>query len=96
MVNQPTIQDLAAWRSIIASRQKWQLLVKVTANCPHRGWRGQLADGRWKVGLNEPAVDNRANRALLVWLSQELDCPVGRLAISHGQTSSLKTIVAIN
>ena len=63
MVNQPTAQDLVAWRSMIANRQKWQLMVKVTANCPHCGWRGQLADGRWKIGLNEPAVDNRANQA---------------------------------
>jgi hypothetical protein len=91
-MNQPTAQELAAWQAAIANNQAWRLTVKVITNCPRRGWQGCLADGSWKIGLAEAAIDNRANRALLAWLAKELVCPVSRLKISSGQTSRRKTI----
>ena len=91
-MNQPTTQELAAWRSSIINNQAWRLAVKVIVNCPRRGWQGCLADGSWKIGLPEPASDNRANDALLKWLAKELTCPVERLKISSGRTNRRKII----
>jgi len=84
--------ELNDWRQAIAKDQAWSLAIKVVTNCPRRGWQGQLADGSWKVGLAEPAIDGRANAALLSWLAIELNCSTERLKIVTGQTGRRKII----
>ena len=91
-MNQIAPAELSQWRQAIAHGQPWSLAVKVVVNCPRRGWQGQLADGSWKVGLAEPAADNKANEALLAWLAKELACPAQRLRIISGQTSRRKIV----
>ncbi|NCU44117.1 DUF167 domain-containing protein [Candidatus Falkowbacteria bacterium] len=91
-MNQPTVQELAIWQEAVANNQAWRLTVKVITSCPRHGWQGHMADGSWKIGLAEPAIDNRANRALLAWLAKELACSVNRLKITSGQTSRRKII----
>lgn len=88
--------DLASWQQAITAKESWSLSVKVIVNCQRLGWQGQLADGSWKIGLAEPAVDNRANEALLIWLSKELACPVSQLRIVAGRTSRRKIVRLIN
>lgn len=94
-MNQVAPEELNQWRQAITSRQPWSLAIKVVVNCSRRGWQGQLADGSWKIGLAEPAADNKANEALLVWLAKELDCPAQCLKIVSGQASRRKIVCFI-
>lgn len=84
--------DLLVWRQAIADGQKWSLKIKVMANCQRHGWLGQMADGRWKIGLAESAVNDQANKALLLWLANELGCNFRQLKIISGKSASFKII----
>lgn len=91
-MNEPSEQELNIWQQKIADKKEWSLAIKVIVNCPRQGWQGQLADGSWKIGLKEPASDNRANEALLKWLASELGCHSQDLKIISGQTSRRKIV----
>jgi hypothetical protein len=84
--------ELLVWRQTIASGQVWSLKIKVMTNCQRRGWLGQMADGSWKIGLAEPAINGRANQALLLWLANELGCNFEQLMIISGKSVSRKII----
>jgi uncharacterized protein (TIGR00251 family) len=45
-----------------------------------------------KVRLTSPALENRANRHLLEFLSEILDCPRSMIEISVGSRSKHKTV----
>ena len=45
-----------------------------------------------KVRLTSPALENRANRHLLAFLSEILDCSKGMIEISAGSRSKHKTV----
>lgn len=49
--------------------------------------------GRLKMALNAPAVDNKANEALVAWLSERLSVPRRQVEIVSGQTSRQKRVV---
>lgn len=91
-MNEPSEQELIGWQKKIANGLDWSIAIKAVVNCPRQGWQGQLADGSWKVGLKEPASDNRANEALLKWLANEVGCRTQDLKIISGQTSRRKII----
>ena len=75
--------ELLVWRQTIASGQVWSLKIKVMTNCQRRGWLGQMA---------EPAINGRANQALLLWLANELGCNFEQLMIISGKSVSRKII----
>lgn len=50
-------------------------------------------DGRLKVALNAPAVENRANDVLVAWLSDCLNVPRRQIQIVSGQTSRKKRVL---
>ena len=49
--------------------------------------------GRLKMALNAPAVDNKANEALVAWLSERQSVPRRQVEIVSGQTSRQKRVV---
>jgi len=49
-------------------------------------------DGHLKVSLQQPATDNRANEALLQWLSKQLRIPQRQIHLISGQASKVKRI----
>lgn len=51
-----------------------------------------VLDGRLKLKLRAPAVDNKANAALVLFLSKYWGLPRSALEISAGQTGRKKTI----
>lgn len=51
-----------------------------------------VVDGRLKLKLKAPAVDNKANAALVLFLSKLMGLPRSALEISAGQTGRKKTI----
>lgn len=49
--------------------------------------------GRLKIALNAPAVDNKANEALVAWLGDRLGVPRRQVEIVAGQTSRQKKVL---
>lgn len=53
---------------------------------------GFMADGALKVNVTAPAVENRANEALVVLLARELKVPRSGIRIRQGQGSRRKLV----
>lgn len=49
-------------------------------------------DGRLKIALNAPAVENRANEVLVAWLADQLSVPRRQVELISGQTSRKKRV----
>ncbi len=50
-------------------------------------------DGRLKISLNAPPIDNRANDVLIAWLSDRLDVPRKQIEILSGHSSRKKRLL---
>lgn len=48
---------------------------------------------RLKISLNAPAVDNKANEVLIVWLSDRLSVPRKQIELLSGHTSRQKRVL---
>lgn len=51
-----------------------------------------MPDGTLKIKLTAPAIENRANEALINFLSEKLDLPKKAIVIIHGLHSRNKVI----
>jgi uncharacterized protein (TIGR00251 family) len=49
-------------------------------------------DGRLKVALNAPALENRANEVLVAWFAEQLSIPRRQVELVSGQTSRKKRV----
>ena len=52
-----------------------------------------LHDERLKIQLQAPPLENRANEALVAWLSEQLGVPRKQIEILTGQTSRQKRVL---
>ena len=52
---------------------------------------GGLHGGRLKLRVGAPAIDNRANDAVVKWLGEEFNLPASRVIIRRGRHSRNKT-----
>ena len=68
------------------------LLIQLTPRSKRTGVLGEH-NGRLKLGVSAPAVDGAANEALIVLLSELLECPKRAIAIVRGTTSRQKEVV---
>ncbi len=68
------------------------LYVRLTPNAKKAGVDGLWNQTHWRIRVQAPAVDGKANEALIDFLSQELHLPKKFFEITAGQTSRLKTI----
>ena len=50
-------------------------------------------DGRLKIALNAPPVENRANEVLVAWLAERLKVPRRQVQLVSGQTSRKKRVL---
>ena len=50
-------------------------------------------DGRLKVSLNAPAVENKANEVLVTWLAEQLGIPKRQIELLSGQTGRKKRVL---
>jgi uncharacterized protein (TIGR00251 family) len=69
-----------------------RLRVRVAPRAAHARILG-VHDGALKVSLTAPPVDGAANEALVRLLAEELGIPKRAVAITHGRTSKLKTVL---
>lgn len=49
-------------------------------------------DGRLKLALNAPAIENRANDVLVAWLADQLSVPRRQVELVSGQTNRRKRV----
>ena len=86
-----TVPRTAAWYRYDAERDVLALEVRVQPNAGRTEIAG-LHDGRLKIRLAAPPVDDRANDLLIDFLKARFDLPGGRVMIRRGGRSRSKTI----
>ncbi|WP_035064078.1 DUF167 domain-containing protein [Nitratidesulfovibrio termitidis] len=75
-----------------AGEGQWAVLVRAVPGARKSGCEG-TADGRLKVRLAAPAVDNKANKALEEFVASALGMRRNRVRLVSGHTSRLKKLI---
>jgi len=65
--------------------------VRLQPRASRNGFAGVTGDSL-KIRLTSPPIDDRANRQLIEFLSEELDFPASRIALLSGQKSRSKVV----
>lgn len=68
------------------------LQIRVLPNAKREGWAGMWNNTYHKVALRAPAVDGKANEALIAFLSESFQLPKRAFTIVSGQTNRCKVI----
>lgn len=84
--------SLPSLRQQLAQDRQLVISVRVRANAKISAITNLLSDGSLKISLSAPAVDGKANQALLKLLAQEFSVPLDNISILSGQTNRLKLI----
>lgn len=69
-----------------------QLTVKVVPLSKKTGFSGKMSDGTYKIKLTQPPVDNKANEALMTFLSHILNLPSHAITLVSGSTQTKKRL----
>ena len=70
-----------------------QLSIRAVPNSGRDACAGLMDDGEtWKVKLAAPAIDGRANEALMACLADWLDVPRGAVTLTAGASSRSKRV----
>lgn len=80
------------WLTHDAAQRTLTLRLHLQPNARSTGAAG-LHGEALKVRIAAPPADDKANRALMAWLSDELDVAVSRITIARGAHDRRKTIV---
>lgn len=68
------------------------LNIRVSPNAKRNGIDGVWQNNRLKIALHAPAVDGKANEALIAFLSALFSLKKRNITIIHGKTSREKTV----
>ena len=68
------------------------LKIKVIANAKINGLE-EYADDILKLRINKPAVDGKANKAIMEYLSSQFEVPKSNITILKGEKNSLKDLL---
>lgn len=72
--------------------EQWQMLVRVQPGAKRSEFAG-VQDGRLRVRLAAPAMENKANRALVAFLAKALGLRPSRVCLVSGETGRLKRLL---
>jgi len=81
----------AAWHRYDPAARRLTLTLHVQPGARKSGIAGTHGDAL-KIRIAAPAVDNKANAALIEFLSETLDVPKSVVAIRHGATGRRKLV----
>ena len=70
----------------------YRLQIRVLPNAKREGWMGLWNGTHYKVALRAPAVDGKANDALIDFLAGFFHLPKRSFSIVQGQTARCKVI----
>ncbi len=68
-----------------------RLKLKVKPGARVTGFQGRLGDA-WKLCVQAPPVEGKANEAVLRYLADFLDVPKTNIQLLSGQTNSIKVL----
>ncbi len=88
---QDSTDDPDRWPCVSAGADGVQLLVQVVPNAGRTAFAG-LHDGALRLRLAAPALEGRANAALLIWLAAELGLPKRGVRLLAGDTARRKRV----
>ena len=71
---------------------KCRLQIRVLPNAKRNGWAGMWNGTHYKVALHAPAVDGKANEALIDFLADFFQVPKRSISLVSGQTNRCKII----
>ena len=69
-----------------------RLLIRVTTNADKTLWRGQMADGAFKVAIAAVPEKGKANLELIKFLAQEFNVLKDQVVITSGASDHAKLI----
>ena len=81
----------AAWHRYDPAARRLTLTLHVQPGARKSGIAGTHGDAL-KIRIAAPAVDNKANAALIGFLSKTLDVPKSAVTIRHGATGRRKVV----
>ena len=66
--------------------------MRVTPGAKHSAWAGRGPDGRRKVKVGAPAIEGRANAALVKFVARSLGVPQRAVRVVHGLSGRDKVL----
>jgi len=84
------IENINQLKDLIKARKNFKFKVKATANSRNNSI--DFCDEYIKIKINAPAVDGKANKAIIEYLSECLDVHKSNISIVSGEKSTLKLI----
>lgn len=72
--------------------EQWQILVRVQPGAKRSEFAG-VRDGRLRVRLAAPAVENKANRALVAFVAKSLGLRAAKVILASGETGRVKRLL---
>jgi uncharacterized protein (TIGR00251 family) len=66
--------------------------LRVTPGAKQSAWAGQAPDGRRKVRVAAPAIEGRANEALVKFVAKSLGLPQRAVRVVRGQSGRDKVL----
>jgi uncharacterized protein (TIGR00251 family) len=81
----------STWYRYNAAARRYSLTLHVQPNARKSQVAGLHGDAL-RIRIAAPAVDNRANAALIEFLSRALDVPKSAIALRHGETGRRKVL----
>lgn len=75
-----------------ASESGWHLLVRVQPGAKKSEFAG-LIDGRLRIRLAAPAVENKANKALVAFIAEALNVRSSKVTLLSGETGRQKRLL---
>lgn len=83
---------LSKFKENLANNKELLLKVKVFPLSSRNEIKGIMTDGTIKIGINAPAEDNKANKALIKYLADELGVRRYQVEIISGALDRVKVI----
>ena len=87
------IQNLEELKELIKNKDEIKFKIKVVANSKNNNI--EFLEDFVKIKIKQRAIEGKANKAIIEYLSEEIKIPKSKISISSGEKSSLKTIKKI-
>ena len=87
------IRNLEELRELVLNNDEIKFKIKVVANSKNNNI--EFLEDFVKIKIKQRAIEGKANKAIIKYLSEEIKIPKSKISISSGEKSSLKTIKII-
>lgn len=78
-------------KGVLLKGETLKIKIKVTANAKQNSIE-EFSEEMIKIKINKPAVDGKANKAIIEYLSDILEVPKNNIVILKGEKNSVKDL----